>query len=438
MKTLPFSRFRTGIFVLSFIILALGIGYRLGERRLIPQISGIQGVSNTSSTSTQIIGKDSTSSTADFSLFWDVWDKLNRYFVDAKDLDEQKMIYGAISGMVASAGDPYTSFFPPKENKEFKEDIGGEFEGIGAQLDLKDGRIVILSPLKKSPAEAAGLKPGDYILKVNDEDTAGWTIQQAVSKIRGKKGTTVNLEILHENSREPIVISVVRNTILVPSVESWVKPVSSVTEIRQATEAASFRTNNARVAYIKLSRFGDHTNEDWNVAIKDIVAEHRKQPLKGVVFDMRYNPGGYLEGAVFIASEFIKSGTVVVQKNSDGSENKLNVNRKGQLTDMPMVVIVNKGSASAAEIVAGALKDYNRATIVGETTFGKGSVQTPYELTQGASVHITTGKWFTPNGESIAEKGITPDTVVLQSSVSELNVTENDVQLAKAIELLLQ
>lgn len=427
--TLPFSRIRSIILVVALVLLAGGIGYRLGERNQFPLISG------QTRTSSVVSNQGSPSSVStDFSLFWDVWQKMFRNYVDSATLDPQKMVWGAISGMVAASDDPYTSFFPPKENKEFKEEIGGEFEGIGAQLDMKDGRVIILSPLKKSPAEAAGLKPGDFILKVDGEDTYGWTIAQAVTKIRGKKGTPVTLHILHDGDREAKDIVVVRNTILVPSVEHWVKSVNTITEIEAATESASIRNRSDRVAYIKLSRFGDHTNDDWKVAVDDVIAQQAKQPLKGLILDMRFNPGGYLEGAVFIASEFLKSGTVVSQKNSDGSETKLPVNRKGRLLDIPLIVLVNKGSASAAEIVAGALRDYDRATILGETTFGKGTVQTPYELSGGASVHITTGKWLLPKGDSIAQKGITPDVLVPMTFAT----ATSDGQLSRAIEQLLK
>jgi carboxyl-terminal processing protease len=429
MKTLPFTNIRSIVLSLAVIILCVGIGYRLGEQRAIPQLSG-QPRSSSSSTSVA----PPTGLSNDFSLFWNVWQKMFAYYIDNKQLDVQKMIYGAISGMVAAADDPYTSFFPPKENKEFKQDLGGEFEGIGAQLDTKDGRIIILSPLKKSPAEAAGLKPGDFILKVDGEDTAGWTVEDAVNKIRGKKGTSVTLTIVHEGERQTKDITVVRDTILVPSVESWVKPISEITEIQSATESAAFRASSDRIAYIKLSRFGDNTNADWKKAVDDIISQESRQSAKGLIFDMRYNPGGYLDGAVFIASEFLKSGTVVSQKNTDGSSDSLTVNRRGRLLDIPMVVLINKGSASAAEIVAGALRDYDRAIIVGETSFGKGTVQTPFELEKGSSVHITTGRWYLPKGDSIAKKGIMPDILVPMTNAT----ATSDAQLAKAIEQLLK
>ena len=223
-----------------------------------------------------------------------------------------------------------------------------------------------------------------------------------------------------------------RDTILVPSVVSWVKQVSEITEISAVPGAGALKARADTIAYLSLSRFGDHTNEDWLKEVDSVLAQQGS--LKGLVFDLRNNPGGYLEGSVFIASEFLKSGQVVSQVNSDGSRQEYQVDRKGKLYDIPMVVLVNKGSASAAEIVAGALRDHKRARIVGETTFGKGSVQTPQDLPGGAGLHITTGKWFTPNGGSINKEGITPD-IEVKLEVYEASA---DAQLAKAIELLLQ
>jgi carboxyl-terminal processing protease len=230
----------------------------------------------------------------------------------------------------------------------------------------------------------------------------------------------------------------VRNTITVPSVISWVKNVRDVTEISQATEAANLRarSNNDRIAYIKLTRFGDNTNADWNRAVDAILqSEKTNGKLSGLVLDMRNNPGGYLDGAVYVASEFIKSGTVVSQVNSDGTRQDYPTDRKGRLTSMDVVVLVNGGSASAAEIVSGALRDSNRAKLVGETTFGKGTVQTPFDLSGGSSVHIPTGKWLLPKGSSISQKGLTPDLTVAMDFGKTASA---DAQLAKAIELLLQ
>lgn len=427
MKTLPFSVIRKYVLVLAFLLLAGGIGYNLGERRVRFSVDSNKNI---------VVNEEQPAQTAvDFSLFWDVWSRLSRDYIDAASLDAQKMVWGAITGMVSSAGDPYTVFLPPKENKEFKEDLGGQFEGIGAQLGLKESRVMVIAPLKGTPAERAGIRAGDYILKVNDEDTVGWTVPQAVTKIRGIRGTTVTLNILHENSQKPLDIAIVRDTILVPSVETWVKKTSEIKEIAGIPDVQKLESDR-RVAYLSLSRFGDHTNEDWEKAVSEILAiERNNGSLAGLIFDLRNNPGGYLEGSVFIASEFVKSGTIVSQVNSDGTKQSYDVNRRGRLLDIPLVVLVNKGSASAAEIVAGALRDYKRATIVGETTFGKGSVQTPQELKGGAGLHITTGKWLLPKGDSISKVGVKPDVEV---KLDDASTATTDAQLAKAIELLLQ
>lgn len=428
MTSLPFSTIRKYVIFIALFILAGGIGYNLGARRVTIAISPDKRI---------IINQETPKNTSvDFSLFWDVWQRMHRYYIDAAVLDTQKMVWGAITGMVSASGDPYTVFLPPKENKEFKEDLGGEFEGIGAQLGLKENRIIVIAPLKGTPAEEAGIKPGDYILKVNDEETVAWTVPQAVTKIRGKRGTTVTLNILHENSQKPIDLAIVRDTILVPSVEMWTKKIGEITEIGGLTDIGKL-DQTKKVAYLRLSRFGDHTNDDWDKAVSEILSAKQQngRTLAGLVFDLRNNPGGYLEGSVFIASEFIKTGIIVSQKNSDNTKQDYPVDRKGQLLDIPLVVLVNKGSASAAEIVAGALRDYKRATIVGETTFGKGSVQTPFDLTQGAGLHITTGKWLLPKGDSIAKVGVSPDVEV---KLDDATTATTDAQLAKAVELLLK
>ena len=421
MKTLPFSNIRSIILIFALVLFSAGIGYRLGERRATVSFSPDKRivVNQTPPPSVNI----------DFSLFWDVWQRLGRLYIDRAALDPQKMVWGAISGMVNSVGDPYTTYLPPKENRDFKEDLGGQFEGIGAQLGLKDNRIIVIAPLKGNPAEKAGIGAGDYILKVDGADTTGWSVTEAVNKIRGPRGTTVNLSILHDGDTKPIDIAIVRNTITVPSVESWMKSAGEIIEISGLMNVPA---KQDRVAYIRLSRFGDHSNEDWDKAVAEVAAA--ASGIKGLIVDLRNNPGGYLDGSVFIASEFLRDGVVVSQVNSDGTKQDYPVMRRGRLLDIPLVVLINKGSASAAEIVAGALRDYGRATIVGETSFGKGSVQTPEDLPDGSSVHITTGRWLLPKGDSISQKGVVPDVVV---PMEDIDATR-DAQLARAIELLLK
>lgn len=424
MNTLPFSKIRTIILSVAFLIITGGIGYRLGEQKATVSVSKETGI---------VVNREPPSSaTIDFSLFWDVWQRLFASYIDRATMDSQKMLYGAIAGMVNALGDPYTTFLPPKENTDFKEDLGGQFEGIGAQLGLKDGNIVVIAPLKGMPAESAGIRAGDYILKVNDEETTGWSVTQAVTKIRGRRGTSVTLTILHDTETKPTDISIRRDTITVASVESWTKPVSAITEI-SGTDIGKMLRSSQTISYIELSRFGDHTNEEWETAVTEVATAYRNGS-KGLIFDLRNNPGGYLDGAVYIASEFIKDGIIVSQVNTNGTKEDYTVTRAGKLLTIPVVVLVNKGSASAAEIVAGALRDHKRGKLVGEVTFGKGSVQTPEDLRDGSGLHITTGKWLLPNGDSIHKSGVKPDVLV---EMEDFEATA-DAQLAKAIELLLQ
>jgi carboxyl-terminal processing protease len=427
MKSLPVSKFRYLLVSASLLLISGGIGYRLGEQKVSFGISPQHAV--------VVHTKPEGANTVDFSLFWDVWQKVNQYYIEPKTIDTQKLVYGAISGMVAAVGDPYTSFFPPKDNKDFKDELGGAFEGIGAELGLKDGRVIIVTPLRQSPAEKAGLKSNDIIVQVDGQDTYGWTVEQAVSKIRGPKHTNVKLTILHETAQKTTEITIERDTITIPSVVWWIKVPKQISEISVASESASFINSPKKIAYLSLFRFGDNTNDFWTKAVTDIAKAQKEKDFAGLVLDLRNNPGGYLDGAVYIGSEFVKSGVIVSQINSDGTKENYNVNRPGQLLDIPIVILINKGSASAAEILAGALRDHNRATIVGVTSFGKGSVQTPFDLAQGTSVHITTGKWYLPKGDSISKKGITPDFIVEQPDAL---TASNDAQLAKAIDILLQ
>lgn len=423
MKPFRFTNIRLFVIIAALCILTGGVGYRLGEQKTSVSFSPDKRIVINQSPPAAV--------TVDFSLFWNVWQRITRSYIDRATIDPQKMVWGAISGMVDSLGDPYTTFLPPDDNKDFKETLGGAFEGIGAQLGEKDNRVMVIAPLKGTPAEAAGIRAGDYIMKVDGVDTTGWSVEETVNKIRGPKGTTVKLSVLHATDSVPVDISIVRNTINVPSVVWWVKPVGQMTEI-SGMSAFNNLPQNKTVAYIQLSQFGDNTDADWDKAVADILA--RGDTVSGLILDLRNNPGGYLDGAVYIASEFIRSGTVVSQVNSDGTTENYPVDRQGKLFTIPMVVLINKGSASAAEIVSGALRDYKRATLVGETSFGKGSVQTPEDLPDGSSVHITTGRWLLPNGDSISKKGITPDILV---AADNTNATA-DAQLEKAVELLLK
>lgn len=343
----------------------------------------------------------------DLRLFYEVVDKINQEYYDKSKLDATKLLYGAINGMLGTLEDPYTSFFPPKQNSDFKTQLAGEFQGIGAELSLSpENRIMVVSPLDDSPAQKAGIRAGDLIVKVNEDDTAGWTVAQAVDKIRGPKGSAIQLSILHEKEKNAVDVKIVRDTIIIKSVTGWVKKFDCQSQCREEDTGRA-------VAYIRLSQFGDKTNDEWISVVNSVNEKIKGQKnFEGVILDLRNNPGGYLNDAVFIASEFLKSGIVVVQEDAAKQRENLSVSRRGTLLDYPLIVLVNKGSASASEIVAGALRDRKRARLFGEKTFGKGTIQQAVDVDNGASVHISVAKWLTPNGTWVNKNGLDPDVKV--------------------------
>ncbi len=389
------------LLVLSFIVLIFGSGYKLGEYK--SRFTSLNLMTNPQS------------SNMNFDLFWETWNKLQERYVDQKKIDPKKMYLGAIKGMVASVDDPYTFFLTPEENKQTKDDLGGKFEGIGAQLGLKDNRIIIIAPLKKSPAETAGVKPGDYINKVDNVATNSWSLSQAVSKIRGPKNTKVKLT-LERNGKE-IEVTIIRQQIIVSSVEF------------------SFEKS---IAVLKVNQFGDNTNDEWDKAVEEISKKWQNKEVNGMVLDLRDNPGGYLESSVYIASEFLPLGKLIVKQEATlYGDKEYRVSRIGLLQGIAMTVLINKGSASASEILAGALRDHDRAQLVGEKSFGKGSVQEALDLSEGAGLHVTVAKWVLPKGDWINSKGIEPKIKVI-NEIKEGNTLTKDVdkQLEKAIELL--
>lgn len=405
---------RTAIIIIALLILAGGAGYWLGQRNLELSFSGYK--PKISIERKVPPGKEDVN----FSLFWEVWDALQNSYLDKKALDPGKMVYGAISGMVSSLGDPYTVFLPPTENKQSKEDLSGAFGGVGIQLGYKNSHLAVIAPLSGTPAEEVGVKAGDIILKIKDEkkgvdkDTTGISLPEAVSLIRGPGGTVVVLTLSREGIKEPFDVSITRGEIIVKSVEVVFKD---------------------DIAHLKLLRFGERTYEEWDEAVGEIEERRVKGELKGIVLDLRNNPGGFLDGAVFIASEFLESGVVVKQQaGQNGEVETFSVNRQGRLTKISLVVLVNKGSASASEIVAGTLKEHGRAKIVGETTFGKGTIQEAKDFSGGAGLHVTIAQWLLPSGKSIDKEGVKPDYEV---AMDEKDQTK-DPQLEKAIEILLK
>lgn len=394
---LSLKQLRLGALIISLLLLSGWTGYGLGRESVRPQQINPESV--------------------DLGLFWQVWDKLEDRYLIKSDLDREQMVYGAIKGMTAALGDPYTVFLPPSDNKESKEELDGAFEGVGIQLGYKNGQLAVMAPLEGTPAKSAGVAAGDLILKIKDDaksvdqDTAGLSLPEAVRLIRGPKGSSVELTLLKQEGSEPEKVSIRRDTIVVKSVElSWVG-------------------DGGAVARLQLTRFGGRTEAEWREAVSQVAA---KNP-RAIILDLRNNPGGYLQGAVDIAGEFLPLGKLVVkQEDGSGRTETYSVDRQGRLLATPLLVLVNAGSASSSEILAGALKDHGRARLVGETTFGKGTVQEALELPEGAGLHVTTAKWLLPGGLWVNDaQGLKPDI-----EVTDDPKTEADEQLVKALESL--
>ncbi|MEA1936903.1 MAG: S41 family peptidase [Patescibacteria group bacterium] len=346
---------------------------------------------------------------ADFSLFWDAWKMIEDDYT-IEQLDYQKMVHGAISGMVDSLDDPYTVFLTPEENKMFNQDMSGKFGGIGAEIGFRDGLLTIIAPLKNSPAERAGLLPGDIVLEVDGEEIIGANIDKAVYFIRGEKGTKVILTISREGLDELKEIEITRDIITVETVE-W-----------------EMLENN--IAYINISQFNEDTAFEFDNYINDILIENPK----GIILDLRNNSGGYLTVANKITSRFVDRDEVIVIESYKDKEEIHKSEGGRRFSGIPIAVLINEGSASASEILAGALKDNGKAKLVGEKTFGKGLVQIMEDLKDGSAIKISISRWLTPNRIDINENGIEPDFEVELTLEDYLN--ERDPQLEKALEIL--
>ena len=350
----------------------------------------------------------------DFSPFWKVWNLLDNHYVDSSNLDNQDKVWGAIKGLAKSTGDPYTEFYTPEEAKEFNQMLSGKFQGVGMRVDEKDGQIIVIAPLKGMPAEKAGILAGDIILKIDDTEVEGLTIDEAIDLIRGEEGTIVKLTIFRPEALKKMEIPVERGVITVPSVE---------TEKR-----------DDGVFVINVYEF----NNDVALQFDDALDEFFKSGDDKLLIDLRSNPGGYLEDAVKMTSRFLPGDKVIVrQVGRGGVEEDPLKSHKGFKTvpdDVKVVILVDHGSASASEIMAGALQEHGRATLVGAQTYGKGSVQEVMEVTPDTQIKITVAKWLTPNGVSISDNGLTPDVEV--EYTLEDRKADRDPQLKKAIEIL--
>lgn len=340
----------------------------------------------------------------DLNLLWTVTDLVNEKYIGQTNY--QEMLYGAIRGAVSGLNDPYSVFTSPTENSAFFQTLDGIYEGVGVEINVIEGHLVVVTPVKGSPAERAGLLPKDEILAIDHESVVGMTFGDAINKMKGLAGTTVKLTIGRVGLSEPIDITITREV---------VKSKSVTVEI-----------DANKIATITISRFASDTEAGFKSAVNNVIATG----AVGLILDMRNNPGGFLDVGVKVANEFLTSGIIVEERFKDGKTTPFSADGSGRLTKLPVVVLVNEGSASAAEIVAGALQDNQRAKIVGEQTYGKGSVQEVEAFPDGSALRLTIAKWYTPKGRSISDEGIKPDKVLKwESSV----ILDNQLEGAKEV-----
>lgn len=394
--------------VISIFVVLLFVTFSIGYKTAAYSISQAALVSG-------VEHKDSPTN-VDFDAFWKAWNVINEKYVPTTSSTtptDQEKVYGAIQGLAASTGDPYTVFFPPVESKAFDEQISGSFEGVGMEVDVKEGILTVISPLKGTPAYKAGIKAGDKIIAIDKKPTQGIGTAEAIKRIKGKKGTSVAFTIIRGATVDPIEISVVRDVIVVPAI---------VTE------------SMGDVFIIRMYSFSAQSADEFRKALREFVESGKSK----LVLDLRGNPGGYLEAAVDMASWFLPSGKVIVSEESKNLKFSQEYRSRGYniFSDkLKFAILIDGGSASASEILAGALSEHGKAILVGKKTYGKGSVQELVEITPGTSLKVTVAKWLTPLGHSISKNGIDP-TIDVELDVEKFKKTGEDTQLKRAIQEL--
>ncbi len=404
------KRFSIPLLIVLSIALGFGGGLLYSERHVDSTGAAIQ----------QLINQDTGKvQNVDFSLFWKVWNDLSAKYVDKSKLDTQKMVYGAIQGMVAAVGDPYTVFFEPVTSKKFQEEISGSFGGVGMEIAVKNEVLTVVAPLPDTPAARANVQAGDKVLKIDGEPTIGTSAEEAVTKIRGKVGTKVTITFAgSDNKIRDVVLT--RAIIKVPTVV-W----------------KMIDQGGKHIAYIQVFEFNQNVDDAFEKASQEIL----KSNADSIIVDLRNNPGGLLDSAINLAGYMLEKGQLVVSEVfGDGEKNNFTTSGKSSLMKYPTVFLVNGGSASASEILAGAVHDVRKIRLIGEKTFGKGSVQELENLPMGASLKVTIAKWYTPAGINISAKGIEPDIKVELTEDQKKNIIFGDVskdpQLQKALDVL--
>ena len=423
-KKLNFNNFTKGAAVVFIAITIFIIGNYTGGRSV---------VLGQSAEFTVMPNPPEGISAEEFAPFWKAWKILENKYVDQSSSTPKKRLYGAIKGLTASYGDPYTTFFDPVEAKAFEGDISGNFEGVGMELGLKDNTLTVVSPFKDNPAYKAGMRAGDKILAIDGVSTNGITIEKAVKSIRGPKGTVVKLTVGREGEKEPLVIEITRGVINMPTIETEVHKSNGVVSKIDSSSTNDQKYFNDGIYTIKLFSFNGNSPEMFRQAIKDF----KKSGSHKLILDLRGNPGGYLDAAVYMASYFLPAGSVVVTEDF-GQDKRPRVYRSEGFDifdkSLKMIILVDGGSASASEILAGALRENDKAKLLGTTTFGKGSVQELIQLTPDTTLKVTVARWLTPNGHNLSKQGLTPDYEVKITADDIVN--KRDPQLDRAVEIL--
>ncbi|MEK7872486.1 MAG: S41 family peptidase [Chloroflexota bacterium] len=355
----------------------------------------------------------------DFALVTEVWNVLQQDYVERNRLDSEKLTQGAVRGMIEALNDPYTAYIDPNSFRVDQESLRGSFEGIGAVVAVREGQIIIVSPFTSSPAEKAGVRPGDAILAINGQSTKGLSLQEAVLKIRGARGTSVKITIRHAGEKESIDLQIVRADVRI--------------------ETVSLNVPDDKLAVLRITQFNQRTDQEVRAALE----EARRKDVKGIILDLRNNPGGLLDVTVNVASQFLKEGLVLYEVDNQGRRTDWPVQPGGLALGLPIVVLANQYSASGSEVLAGALQSAKRATLVGVKTFGKGSVNVIRSLSDGGGLYVTHARWYTPSGNLIEGKGLEPDIEApLPPGANDATAPRvdagPDVQLQKAHDVLAQ
>ena len=397
-------RFFIFITALAIVVSSFGAGawFGLNERASIERVFGVVNQSPSGDLAEKL--KD-----VDFEPFWKAWEVVERKHISDDPADRQAMVWGAIEGMVGSLGDPYTVFFPPKDHEDFQSEVKGEFSGIGAEIGIRKEVLTVIAPIKNSPSQRAGLKAGDKILKIDGAFTENLTLDDAIHKIRGERGTKVALIIGRTGEDKPREISIVRDIIRVPAITTEKK---------------------GDVFLVTLSSFSENSSQEFQKAVREFL----RSGAAKLILDLRNNPGGYLHSSVDIASWWLSEGELIAREEFRGRDATMYRSAGFRaLENVPTVLLINQGSASASEILAGALQEHKKAILIGERTFGKGSVQELEDITDKTSIKITIARWTMPSGKSISKEGLTPD---IEVKIKQDSDPEKDPQLERALEHL--